>query len=246
MNVKNPPSKHIIIHKAYSFINTNIRKEEIMVENKVLRQNARAQMDNNIFSSTWLMLMVVYLIYSAISSAASSFSCGIAAIVITGPMLYGVNRICVNVVRGNKKIQIEDMFVGFKECFTESFLLTLLTGLFTLLWSLLFIIPGIIKSYSYAMAPYILQDDPSKGWKMALDESKEMMEGHKWQLFCLDVSFIGWYIVGFLCCCVGVIFVEPYVLMARANFYMALKAMNEPEQSEFDENNGFEQVDPFA
>ncbi len=246
MNVKNLPPKHIIIHKAYSFINTNIRKEEIMVENKVLRQNARAQMDNNIFSPTWLMLMVVYLIYSAISGAANSISCGIATIVITGPMLYGINRICVNVVRGNKKIQIEDMFVGFKECFTESFLLSLLTGLFTFLWSLLFIIPGIIKAYSYAMAPYILQDDPSKGWKTALDESKEMMEGYKWQLFCLDLSFIGWNIVGFLCCCIGVIFVTPYALMARANFYMALKAMNEPEQPEFDENNGFEQVDPFA
>lgn len=216
-----------------------------MVQNDVLRQNSRAQLGNSIFSPTWLMLMVVYLICSAISSAASSITFGIAAIVITGPLYYGICRICVNVVKGNNKIQIEDLFVGFKECFTQSFLLSLLTGLFTFLWSLLFVVPGIIKSYSYAMAPYILQDDPSKDWKTALDESKAMMEGHKWQLFCLDLSFIGWFIVGFLCCCVGVIFVEPYVLMARANFYMALKAMNEPEPEEA-ETEGSEPVDPFA
>ncbi len=217
-----------------------------MVPNELLRKNARAQLDNNVFSPVWLMLMVVFLVYSAIISAASSFSCGIASFVITGPLLFGVNRICVDLVRGKKKIEIEGLFVGFKECFTESFLLSMMTGIFTFLWSLLFVIPGIVKSYSYAMAPYILQDDPSKGWQKSLDESKEMMEGHKWQLFCLDLSLIGWYIVGFLCCCVGIIFVYPYALMVRANFYMALKAMNEPEQPEGSEDDGFEQVDPFA
>ena len=217
-----------------------------MVQNNILRQNARAQLGNSIFSPTWLMVMVAFLIVSAISGAASSISLGIAALIISGPLVYGLNRICVNVVKGNNKIQIEDLFIGFKECFTQSFLLSLLTGLFTFLWSLLFFIPGIVKSYSYAMAPYILQDDPSKDWKIALNESKEMMKGYKWQLFCLDLSFIGWYIVGFLCCCVGVIFVEPYALIARANFYMALKAKNEPEQPAEEASNESEPVDPFA
>ena len=216
-----------------------------MVSNRILRANARNQLGNNVFSNTWLMLMVVYLIYSAILSAASSISLGIASLVISGPILYGVNRICVGVVKGKKKIEIEEMFVGFKECFTGSFLLSLMMALFTFLWSLLFVIPGIVKSYSYAMAPYILQDAPYKDWEEAMDESKKMMDGHKWQLFCLDLSFIGWYLVGFMCCCIGVIFVYPYVLAARANFYMALKAMNEP-QNERGENEGFERVDPFA
>ena len=217
-----------------------------MVSNHVLRQNAKSQLDNNIFSTTWLMLMVVCLIHSAILGAAGSISMGIATFVISGPLLFGVCRICVNLVKGNKKIAIEEMFVGFKECFTESLLLSLLTGIFTFLWSLLFIIPGIVKSYSYAMAPYILQDDPSKGWKQSLEESKEMMAGNKWQLFCLDFSFIGWYILGLLCCGIGVIFVVPYSSLARANFYMALKAMNEPTQSEGFGNEEPEPVDPFA
>ena len=90
------------------------------------------------------------------------------------------------------------------------------------------------------MAPYILQDDPTKEWKQCLDESQAMMKGNKWQLFCLDFSFIGWMLLGALCCGVGVLFVYPYQLAARANFYMALKAMNEPAQ---DPNS--EPVDPF-
>ena len=116
------------------------------------------------------------------------------------------------------------MFIGFKECFTESFLLFLLTTIFTALWSLLFVVPGIIKAYSYSMAPYILQDDPSLGWEKSLEESKIAMRGNKWQLFCLDLSFIGWYLLGALAFGVGILFVIPYHYLARSNFYMALKA----------------------
>ncbi len=216
-----------------------------MVENSILRKNAREQLGGNVFSKTWLMMLVVYLIYTAIAGAASSFTCGIATIVVTGPLLFGLNRICVNLVKGKSEIELEEIFVGFKENFTQSFLLYLLTTLFTVLWSLLFVIPGIIKSYSYAMAPYILQDDPTKDWKQCLDDSQKMMKGNKWQLFCLDFSFIGWMLLGLLCCCVGVVFVYPYQLTARANFYMALKAMNEPEPDGSSDPEP-EPVDPFA
>ncbi len=217
-----------------------------MVSNSILRKNARDQLGGNIFDKTWLMLMVVYLIYSAIISAATSISFGIASFILTGPLLFGVNRICVNLVKGKKDIELETMFEGFKECFTGSFLLSLLMGIFTFLWSLLFVVPGIIKAYAYAMAPYILQDDPNKDWKQCMDESQEMMKGNKWQLFCLDLSFIGWMLVGLLCCCVGVIFVYPYMMTARANFYMALKAMNEPPCAESDGvGEEPEPVDPF-
>ncbi len=220
-----------------------------MVQNSILRKNARAQLGGSIFSKKWLMVLVVYLIYTAIASAASSFSCGIASIIITGPLFYGMYRVCVNVVKG-RDVAIEELFDGFKENFSQSFLLYLMTQIFVALWSLLFVIPGIVKSYSYAMAPYILQDDPTKDWKQCLDESKEMMNGNKWQLFCLDLSFIGWIFVGLLCCCVGVLFVIPYQMTAHANFYMALKAMNEPEpEAEPDpaaqEHQDQEYVDPF-
>ena len=67
-----------------------------------------------------------------------------------------------------------------------------LTGLYIALWSLLFIIPGIIKSFSYAMAPYILAEHPEMTASEAITESRHMMDGNKWRLFCLDFSFIGW------------------------------------------------------
>lgn len=218
-----------------------------MVPNSILRKNAREQLGNNIFSKTWLMVLVAYFAVMMIINIASSITCGIAAIIISGPMMFGFYRICVNVVKGKKNVDLEELFVGFKEGFLNAFLVYLMMSLFTLLWSLLCFIPGIVKSYSYAMAPYILQDDPTKDWNKCINESKEMMKGHRWQLFCLDLSFIGWEMLGFLCCCIGIVFVYPYIEVARANFYMALKAMNEPEpapEAEFEAQS--EPVDPFS
>lgn len=212
-----------------------------MVENHILRENARRQL-GGLFEKTWLMMLVVFLIYYAVISAAGAIAYGIGAMVLAGPMLYGTNRICVKLVRGCREVSIEDMLVGFKESFVQSLLLSLLMALYTFLWSLLFVIPGIVKNYSYAMAPYILQDDPSRDWEYCIDESKSMMEGHKWQLFCLDFSFIGWYFVGSLCLGIGVLWVYPYHATARANFYMALKAKS---NNFYNASSDFEPVDPF-
>ncbi len=201
---------------------------KLRVENHILRQNARRQLGGNIFDKTWLMVVVVYLLASAILGVLN-----IASIVLAGPLTYGITRICVNLVKGKKDVEIEELFCGFKENFAESLLLSLMSGIFVFLWSLLFLVPGIIKSYSYAMAPYILQDDHTKDWKTCLEESKQMMDGNKAQLFCLDLSFIGWALLGMLCCGIGVLFVYPYMITARANFYMALKAQAEQEQIVF-------------
>ncbi len=216
-----------------------------MVSNSILRKNAREQLGGNIFAKPWLMILVVYLLYTAIAGAASTFTGGIASLIITGPLLFGVYRITVNLVKGKNEVDIGELFSGFNENFAQSLLVHLMMSLFTFLWSLLFIIPGIVKSYSYAMAPYILQDNPTKDWRECMDESKAMMSGNKWQLFCLDFSFVGWMLLGMLCCGIGVLFVYPYQLTAHANFYMALKAKNESFEPDY---NGFgnpEPVDPF-
>ena len=213
-----------------------------MIENSILRQNAKKQLEGELFGKTWLMMLVVFLVYSAIVSASAVIGYGILTIIIAGPLTFGLNRICIDLIRGNKDIKVEKLFVGFTECLTPSLVLHLLMSLYTFLWSLLFVIPGIVKSYSYAMAPYILQDAPDTDWEKCIDESKKMMEGNKWQLFCLDFSFIGWYFVGALCFGVGVLWVYPYHYLARANFYMALKAKNE---SPYTEPVDFESVDPF-
>lgn len=201
-----------------------------MTQNSVLRQKAREQLGGKIFATNWLMMLVVGFIIAAASSIAAgvtSFVGGIGTVVIAGAISYGLARITTNLARGAEKVDMGDLLKGFTDGFLNVFLLGFMTGLFTFLWSLLFFIPGIVKSYSYAMAPYIMQDDPSKSWKECIDESREMMDGHKAQLFWLDFSFIGWYIVGILCCGIGTWFVDPYWRQSRANFYLAVKEAQE-------------------
>ena len=98
-----------------------------------------------------------------------------------------------------------------------------LMGLFTALWTLLFIVPGIIKSYAYAMTPYILNDNPELGPNEARLKSIEMMRGHKGKLFGLDLSFIGWFLLCILSLGIGFIWLTPYVKSSYAAFYLDLK-----------------------
>lgn len=95
----------------------------------------------------------------------------------------------------------------------------LLRALYVFLWSLLFIIPGIIAGYSYAMTPYILAEDPSLSAGEALARSKQMMQGNRWRLFCLEISFIGWAILCGFTCGIGYYVLAPYEMAARADFY---------------------------
>ncbi len=99
----------------------------------------------------------------------------------------------------------------------------LLRGIFTFLWFLLLIIPGIIKSYSYSMVPYILGDNPNIGAKRAIELSNEMTYGHKFDMFVLDLSFIGWYLLGALALGIGVLFVLPYDNATHAELYLVLR-----------------------
>lgn len=91
------------------------------------------------------------------------------------------------------------------------------------LWSLLFVIPGIIKSYEYSMVPYILAENPQISSERAFELSKKMTHGEKWKIFVLDLSFIGWRILGVLCCCVGEIFLQPYVEATYAELYQVMR-----------------------
>ncbi|MCX7614489.1 MAG: DUF975 family protein [Clostridiales bacterium] len=96
-------------------------------------------------------------------------------------------------------------------------------ALFTFLWSLLFIIPGIIKAYAYRMVPYILSDNPNIGYKRAIEISKKMTYGHKFAMWVLDLSFIGWYLLGTLAFLIGTWFVMPYENATKAELYLVLR-----------------------
>lgn len=96
-------------------------------------------------------------------------------------------------------------------------------GFLTFLWFLLLIIPGIVKSYAYSMVPFILADNPNIGYRRAVDLSKRMTRGHKFSIFVLDLSFLGWILLGTLLFFIGVLFVMPYINATKAELYLALR-----------------------
>ena len=126
----------------------------------------------------------------------------------------------------NEEISIGDLFNGFNIT-GKAVWLSIITYIFTFLWSLLFIIPGIIKVFSYAMAPYILADNPELTANEALTKSKEIMDGHKFDLFVLQLSFFWWYILGAITFGIAYIYVVPYVSATTTNFYNSIKDREE-------------------
>lgn len=133
-----------------------------------------------------------------------------SSVVATGYVSY-----CLNISR-RLKAGVGEMFDVFG-LFFKVLWLQILIGLFTMLWSLLLIVPGIIASYRYSMALFILLDDPNKSAMQCIAESKQMMDGYKAKLFVMDLSFIGWALLSVIP--FVVLYTTPYMQIARANFY---------------------------
>lgn len=115
-----------------------------------------------------------------------------------------------------------EMLFGHFSNFKTAFCTRFLKWLYVLLWSLLFIIPGIMASYSYAMTAYILAEQPELTASEAIARSKQLMRGNRWRLFCLQFSFIGWDILCALTMGIGNLFLSPYRAAAEAAFYRDL------------------------
>ncbi len=96
-------------------------------------------------------------------------------------------------------------------------------GLYTFLWSLLFVIPGIVKYYSYWMVPFLLAENPKMDTKRAFEISMAVTNGEKWKMFVLDLSFLGWLFLGALCLGVGILFVLPYMEATYVELYGVLR-----------------------
>ncbi len=189
------------------------------------RARAREQMGGKIFANNWLMALVICLLYSIVLMVASYVIVG--AFLVEGFCAFGLAHVFLSVVRGRKSTyEIADVTAG-KDQVGELFVLSLLKNIFLFLWALIPIV-GIVKMFSYAMTYYIKYDHPEYDWRQAITESRRMMNGHKWELFCLKLSFLGWMIVGALCI-VGTLWVTPYMWVAEANFYEDLKRLEEPE-----------------
>ena len=168
----------------------------------------------------WLLTTGVLVVGALILSAVSFTIIG--SLLLTGAIEFGYCAYLITVTR-NKDSDFGKLLSGFNR-FGDVCITGILKWLFTGLWSLLFVIPGIVKSYSYAMTMYIMQDHPELSGNDAITKSRQMMDGHKFDLFILDLSFIGWYLLGALPFGILIIFyVEPYRQVTRTNFYEQLR-----------------------
>lgn len=140
-----------------------------------------------------------------------------SVIFCTPPMMVGYCRFNNKLVR-KQEVGVGEVFEGFN-VFGKSWWLAILTAIFVWLWSLLFIIPGIVKSFAYCLAPYVLSDNPNMTAREALRASIDLTNGNKGKLFYLGLSFIGWVIVGSLTFGIAYLWIMPYMQATFAAFY---------------------------
>ena len=121
---------------------------------------------------------------------------------------------------------IDTLIYGFRSNYMNIVKTMFMRGLVTFLWTLLFIVPGVIKAYQYRLVPYLLAENPDLEWRQALDISKSIMNGHKADTFVYDLSFILWYLASAITFgLLGVFYVSPYVCASDAELYVTLKTI---------------------
>ena len=168
----------------------------------------------------WYILLVV-LISMIISGASIPMIIGL---LLMGPLSVGVSYILLDLVENPMgKDNYDLLFEGFKKSFVNSFIAILLMNLFIFLWSLLLIIPGIIKAFSYSMTRFIIAENPEIDPLTAISRSQELMRGHKMDLLMLYLSYIGWYLLGLITFGIAIIYITPYVEVAVTNFYIEIR-----------------------
>lgn len=166
------------------------------------------------------MLMLGFLLALLGLVAVALLFTALAGIFLLNPLQVG----CLHFARNNADApaSLDDLGAGFTN-YWPTVKTMFFYGLYIFLWSLLFVIPGVVKSYSYRMVPYLIADHPELSTREILDLSRSMMRGNKWEAFVLDLSFLGWNILtGLTFGLVGIFYAGPYQMQTNANLYLAL------------------------
>lgn len=143
------------------------------------------------------------------------------SVFLLNPLLVGCRRWLI--LNRKEKPAMDEIAYAFKNGYGNTVLAMFCRRLFIFLWSLLFLIPGIIKSYEYRMVPYLLAENPKMSRKEAFKISKNLMDGNKWAVFVLDLSFIGWAILSvFTFGILNVFYVSPYIALTETELYVCL------------------------
>lgn len=183
-----------------------------------LKSAAKKQIKGNIWT-LFLMMLIVFalgLVCNLIPYVGS-----IIAFIITPAFSISLCMAYLKLTK-QESIAVGEVFDGFKIT-GKALWLQILTNFFTFLWSLLFVIPGIVKMYAYSMAPYILAENPEMSAEDALEKSKQITQGHKSELFVLQLSFILWMLLCVVTLGIASIYVIPYMSATTANFYNSIK-----------------------
>jgi uncharacterized membrane protein len=170
------------------------------------------------------ILLVIYLVGAVVICAISGLTWGVGAILIAGGWALSLAAIFLAIVNKNKKPAVEDLLIGFKNGnFTRGLLGYIRLEVFVMLWSMLFVVPGIVKSFAYSQMFYLMADDPKLDAAAAQKKSIAMMDGHKAELFVLQLSFIPWFLLVGVTFGLAAIYVGPYVQATLANYFNYLK-----------------------
>ena len=196
-----------------------------------LKARAKEQISGKIWD-LFLVTLIVSLITGAVNGILALIPGvgSIGALVITAPLSISMLKIYLDLVNYGKKPEIADVFYGYSD-FGSSVLVVIITGLFTALWSLLFVVPGIIKAISYSQAYYIVAENKGISATEAINRSKAMMHGHKMDFFVLQLSFIGWGLLGVMTCGIAFIWIAPYMNATYVNFYNSIKPVEYTAQN---------------
>ena len=198
-----------------------------------MRAAARASL-----SGKWggaVMVTLVYLAVMGVLPAGIDLKVydGVGSIIqlVLMPLGWSMSVLFLDNLRSGDEYKVGQLFEGFRD-YTRVAGTMILTGIYTFLWTLLLIVPGIIKSFSYAMTAFVLRDNPELKFNGAIEKSMKMKDGHKFDLFYLYLTFIGWGLLCILTLGIGLLWFVPYMQSALAHFYEDVKAEYEAAQAQ--------------
>ncbi|MBN2696696.1 MAG: DUF975 family protein [Bacilli bacterium] len=190
-------------------------------------KNQAKQMMSDKYGPVIVILLISYAISVAVSPAA-----GVVTILAMAGFTYGYTKMFVDVTKGTEPDLQNILFIGFKENYTRNLICYLLRALYTFLWGLLFVIPGIIKTYSYSMAFYLLLKEPELKGEDAITKSREYMNGHKMDLFILHLSYIGWYILSAFTFGILLLWIIPKVQTTTMLYFEEIYLDKNPQKTQ--------------
>lgn len=177
-------------------------------------------MMNSSQSMSWNEFFIFMSIFSLLFGFIMLIAIAFTAF-LSNPIIVGKRRFFME--NSENKSPLDRLFFSFGKNYLKIVKVMFMQNLFIFLWTLLLIIPGIIKSYEYRMVPFILSENPDITWQRALELSREMTRGEKFNIFVLDLSFLGWIFLGILACFIGVLFVQPYIDATNAELYRKMR-----------------------